>query len=178
MKIRLDLGIQQDRGPSVHEIEDFDDMLLFTRRISRNAGDIFEVYLDFFKWLTPFQWLAFPASLLSDAFFHLWIGLRIRRFAPQGFSKQHTAISWRSFTQAFSPFLDPSDRSTNPVRQFLLGPLRMQLHEPLEHRSISNPVFLLHHTLLSRKFLSRQKCTVEKLQGSLAGLRFAETEGS
>ncbi len=67
MKIRLDLGIQQDRGPSVHEIEDFDDMLLFTRRISRNAGDIFEVYLDFFKWLTPFQWLAFPASLLADA---------------------------------------------------------------------------------------------------------------
>jgi hypothetical protein len=35
------------------------------------------------------------------------------------------------------------------------------LHEPLQQRPISNPLFLLHHTLLSRIPFSRQKCTFE-----------------
>ena len=49
MEIRLDLRIKQDRGPRIYEIEDFDDVLLLTGGIRWDAGNVFEIHLDFFR---------------------------------------------------------------------------------------------------------------------------------
>src|SRR5512142_62207 len=55
VKIRLDLGLQQDRGPRVHKVEDFDDMLLLAGGVGGDARNIFEIHLDFFERERPFQ---------------------------------------------------------------------------------------------------------------------------
>jgi hypothetical protein len=67
VKIRLDLGIQQDRGSRIHKVEDFYDMLLLACGIGGDAGNVFEIHLDFFERERPFEWLTFPLFLLADA---------------------------------------------------------------------------------------------------------------
>jgi hypothetical protein len=67
VEIRLDLRIKQDRGPRIYEIEDFDGVLLLTGGIRWDAGNVFEIHLDFFERERPFEWLTFPLFLLADA---------------------------------------------------------------------------------------------------------------
>ncbi len=89
----------------------------------------------------------------ENTFFSHQVSLRIRGFASKGLAKQHACISWRSFAQAFDPLLHPTERATNPVRQFRLGPLWMFLHELLEQCSIQRSKVLASDTLLSRTLL-------------------------
>ncbi len=67
VKIRLDLGIQQDRGSRIHKVEDFDDMLLLPCGMGGDCGSVFEIHLDFFERERPVQWLTFALFLLADA---------------------------------------------------------------------------------------------------------------
>ncbi len=67
VKIRLDLGIEQDRGSRIHKVEDFDDMLLLACGIGGDAGNVFEIHLDFFERERPFERFMFPLFLLADA---------------------------------------------------------------------------------------------------------------
>src|SRR5205814_3500896 len=73
------------------------------------------------------------------------------------------------------PFFDPADGSTDPGSQLFLGPLWMELHEPVQHRAIRHPTYLhLTHSFQEKLFLSEVYPRSE-LYCLLAGLRVAET---
>jgi hypothetical protein len=67
VKIRLGLCIQETRGACIDEIEDFDDVLLLALGIGLHTGDVFEIHLDFFKWLGTLDGFALAMSHLGNA---------------------------------------------------------------------------------------------------------------
>ena len=67
MKIGLDWCIQQNGGACIDKIEDFNNMLLLACRIRGDAGNVFEIHLDFFERLGTLDGLALAAPVVRDA---------------------------------------------------------------------------------------------------------------
>jgi hypothetical protein len=90
----------------------------------------------------------------QNPLFHLGISLWVRGLASEWLAKQHPRVSGRSLTQALFPLLNPTQGSTEALGELLSAPFRMLLQQALEHGSVCQPMFLLHHLLLSRKDVS------------------------
>ena len=67
-KGRMHLGRQQDRGPGIHKVTDFDHMLAFAfpTGISRDRGGVFEIHLHFLQWVARLQGLMVTRDARQD----------------------------------------------------------------------------------------------------------------
>ena len=158
----MHLGRQQDRGPRIHKVTDFDHMLSFAFPIgiSRDRGGVFEIHLHFLQWVARLQrlmltwdaWL--DVAVLAQEFPHgptrarhrdtqrLQVGVTLQEIHERFGTRDPLQLLWRLFAHLAQPL---DHRQIPAVIGGMMGARTRQEHLEIISRGLAQTDFPFLH---------------------------------